>query len=150
MKRLLVLLAGLVFSGFALAAVNINTATEQELQMLSGIGAAKARAILAYRKAYGPFKSIDQLKNVSGIGDATFEAIKGDVALSGTTVAPPPRGGPEKPHKAAKLEAENAAKAEAAKAAGTTSAKGADSSAPAASGSAPSSTGSSAAAPAKK
>ncbi len=52
--------------------VNINTATEQELETLPGIGASTGAKIIAAR----PFESIDALKDVSGIGDAKFNAIK--------------------------------------------------------------------------
>src|SRR4249919_1656094 len=79
MKRFLVLLAMLLFSGFALAAVNINTATVQELEVLNGVGPVKAQAIVDHRKANGPFKSVEQIKDVKGIGDATFDKIKGDI-----------------------------------------------------------------------
>ena len=85
MKRFLMLLAGLIFSGWALAAININTATLQELEALNGIGPVKAQAIIDHRKANGPFKSVDQLKDVKGVGDATFDKIKGDVSVSGAT-----------------------------------------------------------------
>jgi competence protein ComEA len=56
--------------------VNINTATLAELDTLPKIGPATAQHILDYRAKNGPFKQIEDLKNVSGIGDATFEAIK--------------------------------------------------------------------------
>ena len=56
--------------------VNLNTATEVELTTLPGIGPAKAKAILEYRAQKGRFKSIDDLKNVSGIGEKTFEKLK--------------------------------------------------------------------------
>src|SRR6476619_4660388 len=85
MKRFLMLLAGLMFSGWALAAININTASLQELEALNGIGPVKAQAIIDHRKANGPFKSIEQLKDVKGIGDATFDKIKGDVSITGAT-----------------------------------------------------------------
>ena len=85
MKRFLMLLACLLFSGWALAAININTATLQELEALNGIGPVKAQAIIDHRKANGPFKSVEQLKDVKGIGDATFDKIKTDVSVSGST-----------------------------------------------------------------
>ena len=56
--------------------ININTATLAELDTLPKIGPATAQHILDYRAKNGPIKQIEDLKNVSGIGDATFEAIK--------------------------------------------------------------------------
>jgi len=56
--------------------ININKADGQELQNLPGIGPAKAAAIIEYRNASGPFKTIEDLKNISGIGDKTFEKLK--------------------------------------------------------------------------
>ena len=55
--------------------VNINTATAGELTTLPGIGEAKATQIIAYREANGNFSSIDDIKNVSGIGDGIFNQI---------------------------------------------------------------------------
>ncbi|HEL2383956.1 TPA: helix-hairpin-helix domain-containing protein [Streptococcus suis] len=56
--------------------VNLNTATESDLQTISGIGAKRAADIIAYREANGGFKSVDDLNNVSGIGDKTMESIR--------------------------------------------------------------------------
>lgn len=56
--------------------ININTASLEELLKIPKIGSAKATAIIEYRKEHGLFKSIDEIKNVSGIGDALFEEIK--------------------------------------------------------------------------
>ncbi|MEH7093790.1 helix-hairpin-helix domain-containing protein [Neobacillus vireti] len=56
--------------------ININKADEQELQNLPGIGPAKAAAIIEFRNTSGPFKTIDDLKNITGIGDKTFEKLK--------------------------------------------------------------------------
>lgn len=56
--------------------ININKADETELENLPGIGPAKATAIIEYRNASGPFKAIEDLKNISGIGDKTFEKLK--------------------------------------------------------------------------
>ncbi|MEI4333876.1 helix-hairpin-helix domain-containing protein [Streptococcus suis] len=56
--------------------VNLNAATEADLQTISGIGAKRAADIIAYREANGGFKSVDDLNNVSGIGDKTMESIR--------------------------------------------------------------------------
>lgn len=56
--------------------VNINTASQSELETLSGIGEVKAKAIIEYRQSNGNFNSIEEIKNVSGIGDALFAKIK--------------------------------------------------------------------------
>jgi competence protein ComEA len=78
----------LAYAGVAFAVVNINSASEKQLAELDGIGPAKAKAIIDYRKKNGPFKSTEDLKKVNGIGDATFDKIKGDLVLSGTTTGP--------------------------------------------------------------
>lgn len=56
--------------------ININTASEAELQQLPRIGPALAKSIVEYREKYGPFKKIDEIKNVPRIGDKTFEGLK--------------------------------------------------------------------------
>ena len=56
--------------------VNINTATQTELETLPGIGPSTALKIINYRNENGKFSSIDEIKNVSGIGDSKFENIK--------------------------------------------------------------------------
>ena len=56
--------------------ININTATLKELMSINGLGEAKAKAIIKYREENGYFKIIDDLLNVSGIGEALFEKIK--------------------------------------------------------------------------
>jgi competence protein ComEA len=58
--------------------VDINSATEKELITLPGIGAKTAKEIVSAR----PFKTVDDLKNVKGIGDKTFEKLKGHVVCS--------------------------------------------------------------------
>lgn len=51
--------------------INLNTATEAELQTISGIGAKKAQEIIRFRDEQGPFKTVEELKNVPGIGEKT-------------------------------------------------------------------------------
>lgn len=60
----------------SLQLVNINTASQEELESLPGIGPALARQIIAYRTVNGPFKSIEDILDVPGIGPKTFEKIK--------------------------------------------------------------------------
>lgn len=62
--------------------VNINTATAEELaKVLTGIGISKAKKIVEYREKFGSFVSIEQLKEVSGIGQATLDKNVGKIAL---------------------------------------------------------------------
>ena len=68
--------------------VNINTATAEELTALQGIGKVKSQAIVAYREKNGPFKTVDELKEVSGIGDKMLEQLRPSV-----TVGAEPAGG---------------------------------------------------------
>ena len=64
------------------ALININTATPEELQSLSGIGETRAKAIIEYREKNGKFQTIEDIKNVSGIGDSTFENIQNDITVN--------------------------------------------------------------------
>lgn len=59
--------------------VSINYATKEELMTLTGIGEAKAEDIIKYREENGPFKTIEDIKNVSGIGDSLFAKIKENI-----------------------------------------------------------------------
>ena len=61
--------------------ININTATSEELQTLSGIGESKAQAIIDYRNTNGPFNSIEEIVNVSGISENLFAKIKEDITV---------------------------------------------------------------------
>lgn len=61
--------------------ININTADADELQKLSGVGPALSERIIDYRKSKGRFSSIDELKNVSGIGETRFENLKDKICV---------------------------------------------------------------------
>ena len=61
--------------------VNINTAAADELDTLPGIGAEMARRIMDYRAANGPFKSIEDIQRVTGIGDATYQKLKDRITV---------------------------------------------------------------------
>jgi len=84
MKKLLIFLVTLMASiGMAFGAVNVNTASQSELEALAGIGPVKAKAIVDYREKNGAFKSLDDLDKVPGIGKATLEKMRPDVTFSG-------------------------------------------------------------------
>ncbi len=61
--------------------ININSADVEELTELPGIGSAYAKRIVEYRKEFGPFKKIEDLLNVRGIGDRTFEKIRDRITI---------------------------------------------------------------------
>ena len=61
--------------------ININTADEKELQNINGVGEAKAKSIIEYREENGLFTTIEDIKNVPGIGDSLFEKIKAYITV---------------------------------------------------------------------
>ncbi len=61
--------------------ININSASLSDLQKINGIGAVKAQSIIDYREKNGGFKSIEDIKNVDGIGEKTFEKIKDKISI---------------------------------------------------------------------
>lgn len=63
--------------------ININTASQIELESLSGIGPVIAKAVIQYRLENGPFKDIEEIQEVSGIGPVTFEKIKPIITVKG-------------------------------------------------------------------
>lgn len=75
----------LALTGGAFAAVNINTANQADLETLQGIGPAKAKAIVEYRKKNGSFKLPDDLEKVKGIGPAIMKKVRKDITVGGTT-----------------------------------------------------------------
>jgi len=61
--------------------VNINTADSTALQTLSGVGPATAQKIIDYRESNGRFSSVEDIKNVSGIGEKTYEKLKDSITI---------------------------------------------------------------------
>jgi competence protein ComEA len=76
-----------VLDGAVFASVNINTASQSELETLKGIGPAKARAIVEYRNQNGLFNSIDDLEKISGIGPGVIKQIRNEVTVGDTAAA---------------------------------------------------------------
>ena len=77
MKKLLIIIfSSLIFAGAANAVVNINTATQEELQTLPGITATRAEAIINYRSKAGAFRRVEDVKNIEGIDDDTMDMMK--------------------------------------------------------------------------
>jgi len=68
--------AGAEGGAAATALINLNTATAEQLQELPGVGPVLARRIVAYRDQHGGFRSVDELREVTGIGDAIFAEIQ--------------------------------------------------------------------------
>lgn len=88
MRKLFAAIAALLMSVAVFAATNINTAGQADLEKLKGIGPVKAKAIIDYRTKNGPFKSLDDLQKVNGIGKATLDKLRPEIAIDGATTAP--------------------------------------------------------------
>jgi len=86
LKRLFLSLCLALFlsTGMAFAAdkINVNTATQEELQTLNGIGASTAAAIIDYRDQIGEFKSINSLLEVKGIGEKKLAKLSDQLTVS--------------------------------------------------------------------
>ena len=78
LSSIVLFLAGI---GLAMAAVNINTASVDELNAVKGIGPSKAKAIVEYRDKNGPFKTVDDLKEVKGFGDKSVDKLRGELSV---------------------------------------------------------------------
>lgn len=89
MKRILMsIMLFLASISLAFAAVNLNTATVDELDAVRGIGPSKAKAIVDYRSKNGPFKSVDDLKGVKGFGDKSVDKIRGELTVGDAAATP--------------------------------------------------------------
>jgi competence protein ComEA len=95
MNRIVTFIVAWLFSVAAFGAININTATKEELNALPGIGPVKAQAILDYRNANGPFKMPEDLMKVNGIKEREFTKMR-DLISTEPSVRPGgcPKGPP--------------------------------------------------------
>ncbi len=80
-KTVFALLAGLCFSLPAWAAVDLNKATQSELESIKGIGPAKAKVIVMHREKNGAFKSVEDLAQVKGFGKASVLKLKDQLTV---------------------------------------------------------------------
>lgn len=95
-SRFLVTLAALLlWAGLAVAKVNVNNASLEELDALPGIGPARAQAIVDYREQNGPFRSGRDLKKVQGLPAGVVDKLRGELSYS--TASPKPASESKKP-----------------------------------------------------
>ncbi|SCY61384.1 competence protein ComEA [Lachnospiraceae bacterium XBB2008] len=73
--------AAIEYPGGSGSLININTADEKLLTSITGIGETRAKAIIAYREEHGPFAQTDDIKNVSGIGESTYNKLKDEITV---------------------------------------------------------------------
>jgi competence protein ComEA len=105
-KFLLLLISMMVWCGSTFA-VDLNKATQAELEALKGIGDVKAKAIIDYRTKNGPFKSADDLDKVKGVGKGIIAKLGADVTIDGRPLGLPTasdKPADKKPKTAKKLE----------------------------------------------
>lgn len=76
---------GAVESSQPSGVVNINTASAEELQLLPRVGPSLAGRIIAFREANGPFRTVDEIVAVKGIGESSFEKLRPYIVTSGAT-----------------------------------------------------------------
>ncbi len=84
-KLLLVLLTALAFTSLSFAAdsVDLNTATQEQLETLNGVGPAKAKAIIDYRTEKGNFKTVDDLDNIKGFTQKSIDKLREQALIGG-------------------------------------------------------------------
>ena len=92
LRSLLLSLALSPLAAMALEPVNINSADAAALEQINGIGPAKAKAIIEYRKANGPFATVDDLTKVPGIGEKSLAHLKPQVTVGATAPASASKG----------------------------------------------------------
>jgi competence protein ComEA len=94
-RFLMVAASCLLWAGVALAQININTATKEELDSLKGIGEARAEAIIKYRSEHGPFKSVGELRNIPNFPDNLVDKLRGKITVGNGVAASAARPAPD-------------------------------------------------------
>lgn len=108
MRAFVLVLLSVVFAAQAWAAgIDLNTADSSALESLPGIGPSKAAAIIQYRTDNGPFKTVDELDNVSGIGPSTLTSVR-DLVSIGAASGKPEASAPQTAPSAASIAPEAA------------------------------------------
>lgn len=87
MKRLLMGLVAALVSTVAMAAVDVNSATQAQLEDVKGLGPVKAKAIVDYRQKNGPFKTLDDLDKVDGFGRKSIDKLRAELSVGNRPVA---------------------------------------------------------------
>lgn len=88
-KVLLGLFACFAFCSTAFSAVDLNSANQQQLESINGLGPSKAKAIVEYRSKNGAFKAIEDVMKVPGIKQGVFSQIKSEISVSNKQAAAP-------------------------------------------------------------
>src|SRR5687768_3513933 len=84
--------------GTALAAININTASQQELESLRGVSPENAKAIIAHRQKNGPFKTLRDVEKVPGLTKEGVARVRSDISFSGkSSLGPEAPKAPQRP-----------------------------------------------------
>lgn len=122
-KLVLAFVLAFATAATAIAAVNVNTATKEELMSLKGIGDKRAQEIINYRTKNGPFKTVDDLEKVPGIGPGILKQIRPNVTVSGKTAIEPAVDGKTKADAKKSETAKGAAKTPETKSSGSSSEK---------------------------
>ena len=89
---ILSLLTAFLLNTSAAAAIDINSATQSELETIKGIGPTKAKIIVEYRQKNGPFKNLNALANVKGFGNASVAKIKHELTVGPAPIQTRPAG----------------------------------------------------------
>ncbi|MBE5527701.1 helix-hairpin-helix domain-containing protein [Laribacter hongkongensis] len=87
MKRLMMGLVAVLISTATMAAVDVNSATQAQLEDVKGLGPVKAKAIIDYRQKNGPFKTLDDLDKVEGFGRKSIDKLRAELSIGNRPVA---------------------------------------------------------------